>query len=103
MTKNEVVKLIGETPNAHGVFDTITETERIVYCSVKSVGMNEAYQAQAIGLNPECKLVLAHDFEYGNERKCEFNGVLYKIIRTYRTETDGIELTIERMEGNADV
>ena len=44
---------------------------------------------------------LAHDFEYGGERKCELAGMRYNILRTYITETDGIELTLQREAGNA--
>lgn len=103
MTKNDVVDLVKESPKAHGVFEQITETKRTVFCSVRSIGMQEAYQAKATGMNPELKIVLAHDFEYEGESECEFHNVRYKIIRTYATETDGIELTIERIGGNADV
>ena len=63
--------------------------------------MQEAYQAMGIGLNPELKVILAHDFEYLGERKCELAGMRYNIIRTYITETDGIELTLQREAGNA--
>lgn len=96
MTRFDVVTLIAELPNAHGVLDDAGEDRRDVFCVSKSVGMNEVYQAQATKLAPELKLVLSHDFEYQGERECEFNGVRYSIIRTYVTETDGIELTLQR-------
>ena len=70
-------------------------------CTVKSIGMQEAYQAMGIGLNPELKVILAHDFEYEGERLCEMDGVKYNVIRTYVTEADGIELTLQRVTGNA--
>lgn len=101
MTKNDVVILITEVPGAHGVFEATIDQRREVFCSVKSIGMQEAYQAMATGLNPELKLVIPHDFEYQGESECEFHGIRYKIIRTYVTETDGIELTIQRVGGNS--
>ena len=101
MVRAYTLDLIQETPAARGIMDSPTETARTVYCTVRSVGMQEAYQAMAAGLNPEMKLVLAHHFEYQNERLCEFEGVRYKILRTYITEADGIELTVQRLEGNA--
>lgn len=103
MMKAGVVTLIGEDPRAHGIFDAPEETGRKVYCTVKSVGQTEVYQARATGLNPELKLILAHDFEYRGEKRCVFDGVCYEILRTYVTEADGIELTLQRAEGNADV
>ena len=101
MMKSNVVTLISVSPEAHGVGIDPEEATRTVYCTVKSIGMQEAYQAMGIGLNPELKVILAHDFEYGAERKCELAGVRYNIIRTYITETDGIELTLQREAGNA--
>ena len=101
MMKSTVVTLIGESPEAHGVGIDLTEMKRTVYCTVKSIGMQEAYQAMGIGLNPELKVVLAHDFEYAGERLCEMDGVRYRILRTYITEADGIELTLQRVNGNA--
>ena len=101
MMKANVVDLIMESPYAGGVGTEPSETKRTVYCTVKSIGMQEAYQAMGIGLNPELKVILAHDFEYGGERKCKLGGVPYNILRTYITETDGIELTLQREAGNA--
>ena len=101
MLKANVVDLIRENPYAGGVGTKPSETKRTVYCTVKSIGMQEAYQAMGIGLNPELKVCLAHDFEYEGERLCELGGQRYKVIRTYITETDGIELTLQRVEGNA--
>ena len=101
MMKANVVDLIQETPYVGGVGLEPAETKRTVPCTVKSIGMQEAYQAMGQGLNPELKIVLAHDFEYGGEGLCEIDGVRYEILRTYETETDGIELTLQRVRRNA--
>ena len=103
MVRADTVTLITETPNAHGVLDEATETPRTVYCEVRSIGQSEVYQAKAVGLAPELKVVLSQAFEYQGEKRCTFHGVPYKIIRTYVTDADSIELTLEREEGNADV
>lgn len=101
MMKANVVTLIGAAPEAHGVLETAGEIRRTVYCTVKSIGQTEIYQARGIGLNPELKIVLAHDFEYQGESWLEYQGERYSILRTYVTETDGIELTVQRAERNA--
>ena len=101
MIRAGTVTLIRESPGAHGVGPDPDEIRRKVYCTVKSIGMQEAYQAMGIGLNPELKVILRHDFEYKGEDLCELNKVRYKIIRTYVTEADGIELTLQRIAGNA--
>lgn len=96
MLHADVLTLIAETPAEKGVFDTATQTERQVLCTVRSVGMREAYEAMGHGLHPEWVFVLAHDFEYQGEIKCAYHGVNYRVIRTYVTESDGIEITVER-------
>ena len=101
MIRAGIVKLIRESPQAHGVGTRAQETARKVFCTIRSIGTAEAYQAMATGLNPEMKVVLHHDFEYDGEKICEVNGKRYKIIRTYITEADGIELTIQPVTGNA--
>ena len=101
MMKANVVDLITVSPEACGVGIDPEEVKRTVYCTIRSIGMQEAYQAMGIGLNPELKVILAHDFEYQGERLCELAGVRYNILRTYITETDGIELTLQRVTGNA--
>ena len=102
MIRAGVVYLISEVPKAHGIFDMPGEVTRKAYCTKKSVGQTEVYQAHAAGLNPELKLILAHAFEYKGEKLCEYKGERYKILRTYRTETDSIELTVQRIRGNAE-
>ena len=101
MIKAQTVTLIREDPAARGVGTDPAETRRKTYCTVRSIGMQEAYQAMGIGLAPEMKVILRHDFEYKGESLCEVNGIRYRIIRTYVTEEDGIELTLERVAGNA--
>lgn len=101
MVRADVVTLIAERPNAHGVFNDPLLDYRDVYCEVKSVSQTEAYQARATGLNPEYRLALSHSFEYQGEKLCDFRGTRYEIIRTYMNESDGIELTIQRVLGNA--
>lgn len=103
MVRADVAELIGETPNAHGVLDAPQYSKRKVYCEERSISQTETYQARATGLNPEYKLCLSHSFEYKGEKLIDFRGERYEIIRTYMDEKDGIELTIQRVEGNADV
>ena len=101
MIRARIVTLIGKKPEAHGVGTDPEETRRKVYCTVKSIGMTEAYQAMGQGLNPELKVIMAHDFEYEGEGLCELDGKRYQILRTYVTEADGIELTLQRVTRNA--
>ena len=101
MLRADVLTLISVSPEAAGVGTEPEETRRDVFCTVRSIGQQEAYLAMGQGLNPELKVILAHDFEYEGERLCELGGVRYDILRTYVAETDGIELTLQRVMRNA--
>lgn len=101
MVRAEPLYLIKERPEAHGIFEDPVETEHMVYCVERSAGQTEKYQAQAVGLDPELKLIIAHSFEYNNEKICRYKGIRYRIIRPYINENDGIELTVQRVDGNA--
>ena len=100
MIRAKVAYLIAEDPAAHGVLDAPQETARKVYCTEKSVGQSEIYQARGTGLNPELKLILQHAFEYHGEKIVEYGGIRWNILRTYR-DADSLELTIQRETGNA--
>lgn len=97
MLHADVITLIAEDPEAHGVFEEYTPAQREVQCIVKSVGRSEMYQALSAGLMPEYIFTLAHDFEYQGEKLLEYKNKRYRVIRTYATEADGIDITAERI------
>lgn len=100
MIRAKVAYLITEDPKAHGIFDDPQESLRKVYCTERSIGQTEKYQADSVGLSPELKLILQHAFDYHGEKKLTYQGERYEIIRTYR-DGDSMELTIQREDGNA--
>ena len=100
MMRADVIDLIKETASAHGVHDAVTETARTVYCTVQSVSRSEYYNALNQGIQPEYvfKLALAEDYE--GERVVRYKGKKYRVVRTYMTADDGIEITCERSDEN---
>ena len=94
MWRRGVLTLIGETPEAHGIFDSPTETERTVFCEIRSVGYQEFYRAMEQDLHPTFVFRLADYAEYQGEKICTYEGKRYRIIRTYIDNT-AIELTVE--------
>lgn len=100
MMRADVIDLITETESAHGVHDTVTETARTVYCTVRSVTRSEFYNALNAGVQPEYVFVLALSDEYQGERVVRYHGQKYRVVRTYVTEDDGIEITCERSDVN---
>lgn len=78
-----------------------TETERSVLCSVHSVRQSEFYAAATSDVNPEV-MFKVNEYEYLNERFCEFENERYRIIRSYKTknEHEEVELTCEKVKRN---
>lgn len=88
----DVIYLISTTVTVDAYGDPVVEkTEREIFADVKSIGQSEFYQAQAVGLKPEYKFILADYGDYQNEKVVKYDGVEYSVIRTYR---DGTRLEI---------
>ena len=102
MMRADVIELITENAEAHGVHDTVTETAREVYCTVRSVTRREFYDALNAGVRPEYVFVLALAEDYQDERVVRYKGLKYRVVRTYMTEDDGIEITCERSDENGE-
>ena len=103
MTYDNELTLIGQTYTDDEIGNQIpTETETVVLCGVKSVGRTEFYNAAATGLRPAVVFVI-HDFEYNGESVVVFEGVRYSVIRSYSTGFEEVELTCQKVLGNAEL
>lgn len=98
---DDVIKLLSRTDIVNKYGDTVsTFTEKQVFAEVKSVGQTEFYQAQAIGLKPEIKFIIADFADYGGEKQLKykpFGGTeqTYDILRTYRNKIN-LEIVCKR-------
>ena len=93
---NDILILIATTNGVDEYGDpTISETRREVFCRKGSVGQSEFYQAHANGLKAELKLVLADHLDYEGEALVEYDGELFRVLRTYRTGKE-LELVVYR-------
>ena len=100
MTRADVIVLITENRTGHGVHEVVTDTERTVMCTVESVRRSEYYTALNAGFQPEYVFKLAIAEDYRNERIVKFHGQKFRVIRTYLTDDEGIEITVERSDEN---
>lgn len=98
---NQVITLISQTIGVDEYGDKVTLTaERTVFVDVRSIGMQEFYQAEATGLKPEIKFVLPDALDYRGEQEllfAPFCGVQqrYRVLRTYQAGTE-LEITAYR-------
>lgn len=72
----------------------IDEIKTDIFVNVKSVGMREFYTGQQAGYDPEIVFEIQDYFDYEGQPLIEHNDVLYKIIRTYRTN-NGLEIVAQ--------
>lgn len=98
MIRADVIQLIKENRTGHGVHEAVTETTRTVMCEVQSVRRSEYYNALNAGFQPEYvfKLTLAEDYQ--DERLVMYHRQKFRVVRTYRTDDEGIEITVERSD-----
>lgn len=83
---NEILTLITQSIDTDERGDPVViKTHRNVFCSVASIGQKEFYQAQAVGLQPEYKFILADYLDYNDEPLVEYENKQYRVLRTYRT------------------
>ena len=80
-----------------GAFEAATETVTQVMARVRSVRQSEFYAAQNAGLQPEVIFILANYAEYNRQKFIEWDGVRYRVLRTY-VDGDAIEITCSREE-----
>lgn len=71
------------------------DIRRPVFCALRSIGHAEFYEAHAIDYHPELKFVLADYYDYAGETLVEYDGALYRVIRTYRAGHE-LEITVGR-------
>lgn len=99
MVKAVSIILIGEDPNAHGMFDTYTPIERPRMAEIPTSTARSAYQALSMGLHPKITFRLAIAEDYQDERQLLYDGVRYQITDTV-LNGDGIDLICERWTGD---
>lgn len=91
---NDVLKLLRPTEATDEYGDPlITYLSREVFCVQRSIGQKEFYQAQAVGLQPEIKFVIADYLDYQNEPLVEYDGTRYRVLRTFRKGQE-LEITV---------
>ena len=91
---NELLTLVSRTLADDG-YTVTDESRRDVFCRLASIGQTEFYQAQATDLRPELKFILADYLDYNGEYLCIYDGVWYRVIRTYRTGL-ALEIVVQK-------
>lgn len=92
---NEDVTLISIQYEVDGIGDPVEiATKNTVFACEKSISQTEFYQAQAVGLKPQVKLVVKR-VDYQNEQLAEYQGERFRVLRTFKSNSEDIELVLE--------
>lgn len=93
---NEQITLVKLSQTKNELGDTVeSQTERTIFCGVKSIGQSEFYQAAANGFKPELKFVIADYYDYDDEQEVIYQDKRYSVLRTYRSGTE-LEIVVHR-------
>lgn len=95
MLFKDIASLIWTESSSNAMGDTVeVEKTRVVFVNKESVRQSEFYQAATTGLRPELMLEVM-TVDYQDERRIEFDGAKYNIIRTYEKKNERTELVCQ--------
>lgn len=100
MIRADVIQLVNENPEAHGVFESVSETTTQVFVEIRSVSMSEQYRALSAGIKPAYVFVLTDYADYADQKIVIYNGKRYRVVRTY-VSGQKIEITVEEATADA--
>lgn len=92
---NNEITLIGKVKTGlDDLKQPIFEEKRLtILCRKRSVTRSEFYQASQVGMRPSL-VVDVHSFEYDNQVVAEYEGELYRILKTFPVDLETLELTL---------
>ena len=84
---------VAGTQDEHG--DPVLREERsdIVFAERMSIRQSEFYQAQTSDRKPEIKFKITDYMDYQDQQYLIYGNVRYKILRTYQTMSNELEIT----------
>lgn len=95
---NDIIELISFQNTINNVGNTIKEKQyKKIFANKKSITQNEFYQAERVGLKPQLRFEV-YAVEYEDELFARYKNKEYKVIRTYKTTADKIEIILEGVE-----
>lgn len=83
----------GSEKDAYGDPDYKEIRTPAIFAERKSISQTEFYQAQTAGTKPELKFVIPDYLEYSDQQYLIHAGVRYKVLRTYHTDGNELEIT----------
>lgn len=103
MNRRVVIKVLDKTiAKSDTGFETRNDTTgREIFAEQSGVGRSEFYKAAAAGMPPAVVFTVS-EADYQEERLIDFDGKVYKVIRSYPVPNRKIELVCQGVEPNDD-
>ncbi|MDD6678322.1 MAG: hypothetical protein PUF71_02910 [Firmicutes bacterium] len=102
MVANDVIALVRNSTSIDEYGDMKNvDISRNVFARLGSIGQKEFYQANAVGLKPEIKFILADYLDYDDEPFVDYTppgkqkAQRYRVLRTFRSGQE-LEITCYR-------
>lgn len=100
MDRSDIVYLLNHTKTQNEFLAWVdTIAERQAFCEVTSVSQSEYFEGGRNGLNPSFRFRLFR-YDYNGETELKYNGITYRIYRTFIDKNDVIDLYAELRQGN---
>lgn len=97
MIYNDIITLVKETYTVSDAGDSVAaETQRDVYCTVRSVGLKRKVEAETAGLKIDLRFVIANDADYDDEKIVVHNGKRYNVVSAYVADDESVELDVKK-------
>ena len=100
MDRSRQLSLIQITYSTDSIGQRVaSETEKLVFCNVRSVTRAEWVEAGNRGFKPEYQVTMFAP-DYSGEGIAKLDGIRYSVYRTYIKQNEEIELYLERRPGS---
>lgn len=89
---DDKIVLLTETETTDAYGDPVKViAEKTLFAEAKSISQSEFYKAQAVGLQPEIKFVIADFADYSGQKQLKYTPFggsegIYDVLRTYRNK-----------------
>lgn len=83
----------GEELDEFGDKKEIPKKSEDIFAEILSISQTEFYQAQTSDKKPEIKFKITDYLDYQGQKYLVYDDIRYKIMRTYRTKNNELEIT----------
>lgn len=83
----------GEELDELGDKKEIPKKSEDIFVEILSISQTEFYQAQTSDKKPEIKFKITDYLDYQGQKYLVYDDIRYKIMRTYRTKNNELEIT----------